>query len=73
MVQAQKEFFFREEGYARKISLTPAHSGSTSGARHSLFIEYCPRRIKSRPLLVGYGIWEIEGISKERCQRRKSQ
>jgi len=44
-----------------KISLTLAPSGSTSGARHNLFIEYCPRTIKAGVLLVGHEIWEIKG------------
>jgi hypothetical protein len=73
MVQAQIESFCRAERYPGNISLTRAHSESTSGTRHDLFNEYCPRRIKAGPLLVRHGIWEIEGIPKERCRRRKSQ
>jgi hypothetical protein len=73
MVHAKVEFLFPADLHSGNISLTPAHSGSTSGAGHNLFIEDCPRRIKSGPLLVGYEIWEIEGIPTELCRWRKSQ
>jgi len=61
MVQAQIDLFFRAKWHMGKISLTLAPSGSTSGARHNLFIEYCPRTIKAGVLLVGHEIWEIKG------------